>query len=160
MMTERVRTGIGLDFHRLEPGEDLILGGVSFDHPRGTVAHSDGDVLVHAICDAILGAAGFGDIGKVFPDDDPAYKDISSLKLLEEVVKMISNKGFVTGNVDATLILESPGINSKRKKMIQKIEQVVDAPVNLKATTTEKMGFIGQGEGIGAQAIALIRSEK
>ncbi len=159
-MTEEIRTGIGLDFHRLKPGEGLILGGVSFDHPRGTVAHSDGDVLVHAICDAILGAAGLGDIGKVFPDDDPAYKDISSLKLLEEVVKMISHEGFVTGNVDATLILESPGINSKRGKMIQKIEQVVDAPVNLKATTTEKMGFIGQEEGIGAQAVALIRSEK
>ena len=159
-MTEGMRTGIGLDFHRLEPGEDLVLGGVKFDHPLGTVAHSDGDVLVHAVCDAILGAAGLGDIGKVFPDDDPEYKDISSLKLLEEVVRMVSSEGFVTGNVDATLILESPNISSERDKMVGKMEKVVDAPVNLKATTTEKMGFIGQGEGIGAQAIALIRKHQ
>jgi len=159
-MTEEIKTGIGLDFHRLEPGEDLVLGGVRFDHPLGTVAHSDGDVLVHAVCDAILGAAGLGDIGKVFPDDNPAYKDISSLKLLEEVVRMVSSEGFVTGNVDATLILESPNINSKRDRMIEEIKQVVSAPVNLKATTTEKMGFIGQGEGIGAQAIALIREKQ
>lgn len=159
-MTDEIRTGIGLDFHRLKPGEDLVLGGVKFDHPVGTVAHSDGDVLVHAICDAILGAAGLGDIGKVFPDDDPEYKDISSLKLLEEVVRMVSSEGFATGNVDATLILESPNVSSKREKMIGEIEKVVNAPVNLKATTAENMGFIGQGDGIGAQAIALIRSDQ
>ncbi len=156
-MSREVRTGIGLDFHRLRPGESLVLGGVEFNHPKGIVAHSDGDVLVHAVCDAVLGAAGLGDIGQVFPDDDPAYEDVSSLKLLEEVVDMIESEGFGPGNVDSTLILETPGINSRRREMEENIEAVLDAPVNLKATTTEGMGFIGEEKGIGAQATALLR---
>lgn len=158
-MIDEVRTGIGLDFHRLTPGESLVLGGVEFDYPKGTVAHSDGDVLVHAVCDALLGAAGLGDIGKVFPDDDPAYKNVSSLKLLKKVVEMVASEGFRPGNVDTTLILEAPGISSRREEMEENIETILEAPVNLKATTAENMGFIGQEKGIGAQAIALLRGE-
>ncbi|MFP4508247.1 MAG: 2-C-methyl-D-erythritol 2,4-cyclodiphosphate synthase [Candidatus Acetothermia bacterium] len=155
-MTDEMRTGIGLDFHRLSPGESLVLGGAEFDYPKGTVAHSDGDVLVHAVCDAVLGAVGLGDIGEVFPDDDPAYKDVSSLKLLEEVTEMAASEGFRPINVDTTLILQSPGVNSRRKEIEENVERVLGAPVNLKATTTESMGFIGEEKGIGAQAIALL----
>lgn len=155
-MANPIRVGLGLDFHKLKLGESLILGGVEYDFPKGTIAFSDGDVLVHAICDAILGAAGLGDIGVHFPDDDPAYHNISSLKLLNKVVEKIAESGYRVRNVDSTLVLQEPSISSRRERMVENIERIVDAPVNIKATTTEKLGFIGSGNGVGAQAIAAI----
>ncbi len=156
-MTDGLRAGIGLDFHRLVEGESLVLGGVSYDHPRGTVAHSDGDVLVHSICDAILGAAALGDIGTHFPEDDPDYEGISSLKLLERVMEMVSGAGFDLENVDSTLIIQSPAVGERAEEMARNIEDITGAPVNVKATTTERMGFIGAEEGVGAQAVATLR---
>ncbi|MFB6291163.1 MAG: 2-C-methyl-D-erythritol 2,4-cyclodiphosphate synthase [Candidatus Bipolaricaulia bacterium] len=155
-MTKRTRMGLGLDFHRLEEGESLVLGGVEYDHVSGTVAHSDGDVLVHAICDAMLGAAALGDIGAHFPDDDPAYEGISSLKLLEEVLAKITSRKYELGNVDSTLIIQDPKLGEGRKEMKDNLEQILKAPVNVKATTTEHLGFIGRKEGVGAQAIATL----
>lgn len=152
------RVGIGLDFHRLEEGESLILGGVEYDHAAGTLAHSDGDVLVHAICDAILGAAGLGDIGSHFPDDDPAYEGISSVKLLKKVLNKVTSKGYEVVNVDSTLIIQEPKLGQGREEMVEKLRDVVGAPVNVKATTTEKLGFIGREEGVGAQAVATLSS--
>lgn len=150
------RSGVGLDFHRLKEGESLILGGVEYDHPDGTVAHSDGDVLVHAICDAILGAAALGDIGSHFPDDDPAYEGISSLELLEEVLEKVEAEGYEPINVDSTLIIQEPKLGAGRKEMMEKLSGVIGVPVNVKATTTERLGFIGREEGVGAQAVATI----
>jgi len=153
------RVGIGIDVHRLKEGESLILGGVEYDHVSGTVAHSDGDVLVHAVCDAILGAAALGDIGSHFPDDDPAYEDVSSLKLLKKVLEKVKSLGFEPENVDTTLIIQEPKLGNGRKKMVENLERLVGAPVNVKATTTESLGFIGNEKGIGAQAIvSLIRT--
>lgn len=159
-MTDTTRAGIGLDFHRLEEGENLVLGGVEFDHHKGTVAHSDGDVLVHAICDAILGAASLGDIGAQFPDDDPAYKDISSMKLLKKVLEKVDVKGFKLLNVDSTLIIQEPKLGSSRVQMTENLEELLGVPVNVKATSTERMSFIGRGDGVGAQAIALLSKEE
>lgn len=157
-MAERTRVGIGLDFHRLRQGESLILGGVEYEHDAGTVAHSDGDVLVHAICDAILGAAALGDIGSHFPDDDPAYEGVSSLKLLEKVMEKVTSRGYELENVDSTLMIQEPKLGKGREKMVETLEKLIDAPVNVKATTTEKLGFIGRGEGVGAQAVATLVS--
>jgi len=157
-MNESIRVGTGLDFHRLAPGESLIIGGVRYDYHLGTIAHSDGDVLVHAICDAILGAAAMGDIGTNFPDDDPSFKDISSIELLKRVMTRVVNGGYTVLNVDSTVMLQSPSIGPNREEMVENISAVVDAPVNLKATTTESMGFIGEEKGIGAQAVAALRS--
>ena len=150
------RVGIGLDFHRLAEGESLVLGGVEYDHPSGTVAHSDGDVLVHAICDALLGGAALGDIGSHFPDDDPAYRGVSSINLLEKVLEKITSRGFELVNVDSTLIIQEPRLGEGRKKMVETLEEVLGVPVNVKATTTERLGFIGQEQGIGAQAVATL----
>lgn len=155
-MSEKVRVGLGLDFHLLEPGESLIIGGIEFDYPLGTVAHSDGDVLLHAVCDAVLGAAGLGDIGQNFPDSDPEYKDISSLELLQRVRDKIEAEGYRVNNVDTTLIIQKPKIGARREEMVGKISGVVNAPVNVKATTTEGLGFIGAEEGVGAQAVAAL----
>src|SRR6056297_176380 len=155
-MANPIRVGLGLDFHKLKRGESLILGGVEYDFPKGTVAFSDGDVLIHAICDAILGAAGLGDIGVHFPDNDPAYHNISSLKLLSKVVKKIAGAGYKVRNVDSTLVLQEPNVSSRREEMVENIERIVSAPVNIKATTPEKMGFIGSGDGVGGQAIAAV----
>lgn len=159
-MTDTPRAGIGLDFHQLKEGESLVLGGVEFDHHKGTVAHSDGDVLVHAICDAILGAASLGDIGVQFPDDDPAYKDISSIKLLEKVMEKVGAKGFNLLNVDSTLIIQEPKLGSSRAQMTENLEELLGVPVNIKATSTERLGFIGKGDGVGAQAIAVLEKKE
>ncbi|MBS3813026.1 2-C-methyl-D-erythritol 2,4-cyclodiphosphate synthase [Candidatus Bipolaricaulota bacterium] len=158
-MNEEVRVGLGVDFHLLREGESLVLGGVEFDYHLGTVAHSDGDVLLHAICDALLGAASLGDIGENFPDDDPAYKDISSLELLRRVTDKLSEQGFQVVNVDSTLIIEKPRVGPERERMVEVISGVVSAPVNVKATTTEGLGFIGSEDGVGAQAVAALRRE-
>ncbi|MFB6214943.1 MAG: 2-C-methyl-D-erythritol 2,4-cyclodiphosphate synthase [Candidatus Bipolaricaulia bacterium] len=150
------RVGIGLDFHRLGEGESLILGGVEYDHATGTLAHSDGDVLVHAICDAILGAAALGDIGSHFPDDDPAYEGISSMELLGEVLEKVNSEGFEPVNVDSTLIIQEPKLGKGREEMVKKLREVICAPVNVKATTPERLGFVGREEGVGAQAVAAL----
>ncbi len=154
-----MRIGQGFDTHRFESGRKLVLGGVQIDHPRGLLGHSDADVLIHAIVDALLGAAGLGDIGMRFPDTDPAYKGISSLLLLEDVVSEIRKSGFSISNVDATILAQQPKIGLYRERIKNSLSQALGidpSRVNLKATTTEKMGFVGREEGIAAIAVALL----
>jgi 2-C-methyl-D-erythritol 2,4-cyclodiphosphate synthase len=155
-----IRIGQGIDFHRLEKGRKLWLGGVLIPSAAGTVAHSDGDVLLHALCDAMLGAAGLRDIGFYFPDSDPAYKDIDSRILLEKSFKMLKEKGFSIINADCTVCLESPKISAFIPEMKEKIAGILETGIDnvaVKATTTEKLGFTGRGEGVVALAIVLIQ---
>lgn len=155
-------TGIGYDVHKLTEGRKLILGGVEIPFERGLEAHSDGDVLVHAVMDALLGACGLGDIGIHFPDTDPAYKDVSSLKLLCEVRNIMESEGFVPLNVDAVVVAQAPRIAPHSDKMKENIAKALDlspARVNIKATTTEHLGFEGRGEGISAQAVASVKEK-
>ena len=156
-----MRTGIGFDFHRLVEGRELILGGILIPFGKGLIGHSDADVLVHAICDALLGAAGQGDIGLHFPDDDPQYRGISSLKLLQTTCQRLHRLGFRIVNVDTVVLAEAPKIAPYRQqmltRMLQSMPNVPDA-FNIKATTTEGCGMIGRGEGIGAMATVLIES--
>ena len=156
-----MRIGQGYDVHRLAPGLPLVLGGVVISHDQGLVAHSDGDVLLHAICDALLGAAGLGDIGLSFPDSDPAYRGISSRVLLVEVADQLRQRGFELENLDATIIAERPKLAPYKQQMAANI--AVDlgcepGQINIKATTTEGLGFTGEQLGIAAQAVCLIRS--
>lgn len=154
-----MKVGIGFDSHRLVEGRSLILGGVEIPNDRGLLGHSDADVLLHTICDAILGALGEGDIGGHFPDTDPAYKDISSMKLLMIVKELASKKGYIVNNIDTTVILEKPKLKGYVNKMIHNISQVLGVEedvINIKATTNEGMGFIGRGEGIAAFAVVSI----
>ncbi len=156
-----LRVGLGYDAHRLVEGRPLILGGVEIPHPRGLSGHSDADVLTHAIGDALLGAAGAGDLGTHFPDTDPAYRGISSLLLLERIVALVAEKGFRPVNVDATIVAQAPRLAPYLESMRGRLAPVLGlAPeaVNLKATTTEKMGFTGREEGIAAYAVVLIES--
>lgn len=152
-----MRVGMGYDVHKLTAGRPLILGGVTVPHTLGLLGHSDADVLVHAIMDALLGAAALGDIGKHFPDTDPVYKGASSIRLLEEVGRMIDEKLYVIGNIDATIIAQrpkmAPHIEQMRKNVAEALHIEVDQ-VNIKATTEEGLGFTGTGEGISSQAIA------
>jgi 2-C-methyl-D-erythritol 2,4-cyclodiphosphate synthase len=154
------RTGIGFDFHRLVEGRDLILGGVQIPYEKGLLGHSDADVLVHAICDALLGACGLDDIGVHFPDHDPAYKGVSSLELLGKTCALIGANGCRIVNVDAVVLAEAPKLTSFRRAMLDRILQAMamspPPALNLKATTTEGCGMIGRGEGIGAMATALV----
>jgi 2-C-methyl-D-erythritol 2,4-cyclodiphosphate synthase len=154
------RTGMGFDFHRLVEGRDLILGGVQIPHEKGLLGHSDADVLVHAVCDALLGAAGLGDIGIHFPDSDAAYRGISSLELLRRTCQLLDLNGFRIVNVDAVVLAEAPKVMPFRNEIRTRVLQAMAAsppPVfNLKATTTEGCGAVGRGEGIGAMATALI----
>ena len=153
------RIGHGFDVHQLVPGRALIIGGVKIDHPRGLLGHSDADVLLHAICDALLGAAGMGDIGKHFPDSDARYKGIDSRALLRQVAAKISAAGFTVGNVDATIIAQAPKMAPHISSMVANIaaDLGVDVSrVNVKATTTEQLGFTGRGEGIAAEAVCLL----
>lgn len=153
------RVGIGYDVHKIEEENELILGGVLIPFHKGTVAHSDGDVVIHAICDAILGAASLGDIGHFFPDNDDQYKDINSKILLKEVFKMIEKLGYSIVNVDVSIILEEPKLKDHLNKMkfeISKCINVSEEDINIKATTSEKLGFIGRGEGVACQAITLL----
>ena len=155
-----MRVGIGYDIHRLVTGRSLILGGVPIPHEKGLLGHSDADVLVHAICDALLGAAGLGDIGLHFPDTDPQYKDISSLKLLSKTCQMLAEKEFRILNLDTVIFAEAPKLESYRSEMqnaISKAMGIALEAVNIKATTTESLGVIGKGEGIGAMCVALIQ---
>ena len=154
-----MRIGIGIDFHRFVKGRGLIIGGVTIPYKLGLKGHSDADVLLHAICDAMLGACGLGDIGELFPDADPKFKDISSLKLLEDVNTFIRKKGYKVNNIDSVLICEAPKISSYKQEMKKKISEVLEIGidrVNIKATTAEGMGALGRKEGISAQAVALL----
>ncbi len=147
------RVGIGYDSHRLEAGESLILGGVEIDHDKGLAGHSDADVLTHAIIDALLGAAGLGDIGELFPPDDDQWKDADSIDLLRIVVGKLPGPAV---NVDATIICEEPQLGPYRAEMQARLGEALSAPVNVKATTNEGMGAIGRGEGIACTAAVLI----
>jgi len=156
-----MRIGCGYDVHRLVTGRPLILGGVEIAHEMGLLGHSDADVLLHAICDAILGALGEGDIGRHFPDSDPALQGISSLLLLERAAALMAEKGYRLGNLDATIIAQRPRLAPHIPAMRDKIAAacgVAPERINVKATTTEKLGFEGREEGIAAQAVALIRA--
>ncbi|MCQ2547596.1 MAG: 2-C-methyl-D-erythritol 4-phosphate cytidylyltransferase [Clostridia bacterium] len=153
------RVGTGFDVHQLVEGRDLILGGVKIGYEKGLLGHSDADVLLHAIMDALLGAAGLGDIGKHFPDSDDKYKGISSIKLLEHVAGLLKENGFTVGNIDGTLIAQAPKISPYVGEMVTNIAKALnidEKQVNIKGTTTEKLGFTGRGEGIAAEAVALI----
>lgn len=161
-MTERIhimRIGQGYDVHRLTEGRDLILGGVKIPYDKGLLGHSDADVLVHAVMDALLGAAALGDIGEHFPDTDPAYKGISSIELLRHVGKLLEENCYIIENIDATIIAQKPKLKEYRPQMVDNIAGALcieKSRVNVKATTEEGLGFTGNGEGISSQAITLL----
>jgi len=154
-----MRVGLGYDVHKLVEDRLLILGGVDIPFKKGLMGHSDADVLIHAICDALLGAAGLGDIGVHFPDTDSKYKDISSMKLLAKTFQMLKASGFSILNIDTVIFAEAPKLSTHRSAMQQNIASTLKldlTQINIKATTTEGLGTIGSGEGIGAMAVALI----
>lgn len=154
-----MRVGMGYDVHRLVEDRDLILGGVKIPYDKGLLGHSDADVLLHAIMDALLGAAALGDIGRHFPDTDPKYKGISSIKLLEHVGQLIEDKLYVIGNIDATIIAQRPKMAPHIEKMRENVAQALHIDIdqiNIKATTEEGLGFTGSGEGISSQAVACL----
>ena len=154
-----MRIGHGYDVHRLVEGRDLILGGVKIPYEKGLLGHSDADVLLHAVSDALLGAAGLGDIGRHFPDTDPQYKGADSLELLRQVYRKISEKGYRVGNIDVTMIAQKPKLKDYIPQMQANIAAAVEmAPdrVNVKATTEEKLGFTGTGEGMSCHAVCLL----
>ncbi len=154
------RVGIGYDVHRLEKGYSLIIGGVRIPFEKGLKGHSDADVLVHAICDAILGALALGDIGEHFPDSDERYRGISSLVLLSEVNEKIKASGYRVENVDSIVVAQKPKLSPYKFQMRKNIAEVLEIPVDrvsVKATTTEKLGFEGRGEGISAHAVVLLK---
>ena len=155
----RMRVGLGYDVHRLAPGESLWLGGILIPHEKGTVAHSDGDVLLHAICDALLGAIGAGDIGLHFPDTDPAFKNIDSKELLRITCEKVNDAGYALVNLDATIAAQRPRLRPFIPEMEACIARIIGAErgqINVKATTTEKLGFEGREEGISVQAVVLL----
>ena len=157
-----MRIGHGFDVHAFAEGRRLIIGGVEIPHDRGLLGHSDADVLIHAICDALLGAAGQGDIGRHFPDSDPRYKGIDSRELLRHVAGLLDAGGWRVGNVDATIIAQAPRmaphIPAMRERLAADLGISVEA-LNVKATTTEKLGFTGRGEGIAAESVCLIQAK-
>ena len=157
-----MRIGHGFDAHRFGEGDSVTIGGVSIPYTQGLIAHSDGDVLIHAICDAILGAMALGDIGKHFPDNDPAFKNIDSAELLKSVMQSASDKGYVVGNLDCTVIAQAPRLGAHIPAMQKKLAMLLNVEadaVNVKATTTEKMGYTGRGEGISAHAVVLMQPQ-
>lgn len=154
-----IRIGYGIDYHRLEDGIDFWMGGIKLEHHKGAVGHSDADVLLHAICDALLGALALGDIGTHFPDTDNKYKGIDSKILLAETYKIISEKGYKIINIDSTICLEAPKIKPYIPQMQQAISAILaisTSDISIKATTTEKLGFVGVGEGVVAHAVVLL----
>ena len=158
-----MRVGMGYDVHKLVEGRKLVLGGVEIPYERGLLGHSDADVAVHAIMDALLGAAALGDIGKHFPDTDPAYRGISSVKLLEHVAALLDENLFLVENIDATIIAQAPKMRPHIDQMRENIAKALGieaSQVNVKATTEEGLGFTGSGEGISAQAICLLTSPR
>lgn len=155
-----IRVGFGYDMHRLQEGRDLWIGGVKIDYPKGLYGHSDADVLIHAICDALLGAANLRDIGHNFPDNDKEFKDIDSKILLKRTVDLLHKKMFSIGNIDATVCAEEPKLNSfipEIQKILADILAIDIDNVSMKATTSERMGFVGRKEGITAYAVVLIQ---
>ncbi|MBS5652226.1 MAG: 2-C-methyl-D-erythritol 2,4-cyclodiphosphate synthase [Eubacterium sp.] len=155
-----MRIGMGYDVHKLVDNRKLILGGVEIEYEKGLLGHSDADVVVHAIMDALLGAAALGDIGKHFPDTDPKYKGISSIELLKHVGKLLKENGYVIGNIDATIICQRPKLAPYREEMVQNVAKALEIETNqvcIKATTEEGLGFTGEGKGISSQAIALLQ---
>ena len=155
-----MRVGLGYDVHRLADGRKLILGGIDIAFEKGLMGHSDADVLIHAICDALLGAAGLDDIGEHFPDNDPTYKNISSMHILRETAQMVLDKGFSITNIDAVIFAEGPKMSPYRQAMKASIAAAIKLDldrINIKATTTEGLGMIGRGEGIGAMCVVLIQ---
>jgi len=154
------RIGFGYDVHQLQPGIPFWLGGVNIPHEKGSLGHSDADVLIHAICDALLGAAALGDIGTHFPDTDPAYKGIASTVLLEKTGKLLEEQGYAVGNIDSTICLQIPKIKpfiSQMREAIAACLGIDTGAVSVKATTEEKLGFTGREEGVSAYAVALIQ---
>ena len=155
-----MRIGMGYDVHKLVENRKLILGGVEIEYEKGLLGHSDADVVVHAIMDALLGAAALGDIGKHFPDTDPKYKGISSIELLKHVGKLLKENGYVIGNIDSTIICQRPKLAPYREEMVQNVAKALEIETNqvcIKATTEEGLGFTGEGKGISSQAIALLQ---
>ena len=150
------RVGIGVDAHAFADGVPLVLGGALFDSPRGLAGHSDGDVITHALIDAVLGAAGLGDIGSLFPSDGSTPQGISSLDLLRDAVAQVRQAGYSVVNADCVLIGEEPRIAARRGELEQTLTGLVAAPVSVRATTTDRLGFTGRGEGLAAQAVALV----
>jgi 2-C-methyl-D-erythritol 2,4-cyclodiphosphate synthase len=153
------RVGIGVDAHAFADGVALVLGGVEFDSPRGLAGHSDGDVVTHALIDAVLGAAGLGDIGSLFPSDASTPKGISSLDLLADAVARVREAGYSVVNADCVLIGEEPRIADRRAEMESKLADLVGAAISVRATTTDRLGFTGRGDGLASMAVALVRAE-
>ncbi len=154
-----MRIGFGTDIHAFGPGDSVVIAGVRLPHSRGVLAHSDGDVALHALCDALLGAAGLGDIGLHFPDTDPKWKGADSRDLTRQVMALLAARGYVVANADLTILAEAPRIGRHRDEMrrtVARLLGVEDNQVNIKATTTEGLGFIGRGEGLAAQAAVLL----
>ena len=155
-----LRIGMGVDAHALEPGVPLVLGGVPFEAPRGLAGHSDGDVIAHALIDALLGAAGLGDIGTLFPPDDPELKGVSSVKLLREAYAQVTRAGYTLVNADVVFIGEAPRVGPVRGQMQAQLAAALDLDdptrISVRATTTDRLGFTGRGEGLAAQAVALL----
>jgi 2-C-methyl-D-erythritol 2,4-cyclodiphosphate synthase len=158
---DRIRIGQGIDFHRLESGHELWLGGIRIPSEKGAVAHSDGDVLLHAICDALLGAAGLNDIGHYFPDSEPEFRNIDSKILLKRTFRIIAREGYLVVNLDSTICLQQPRISEyipDMKNVIASILETHPENISIKATTTERLGFIGREDGIAALAVVLLKS--
>ena len=159
----KIRVGFGFDVHQLKEGRELWLGGIQLQHKKGALGHSDADVLIHAICDAVLGAAGLRDIGFHFPDTSAEYKGIDSKILLKRVVELLQKEGYSVGNIDCTLVLERPKINphiEMMRKTLAEILKIETGDIAIKATTNEKMGFVGREEGVCAYAVALLEKNK
>ncbi len=160
MMTD-FRVGFGYDSHRFAPDRTLVIGGIVIPYELGLAAHSDGDVLIHAVCDALLGAAGLRDIGTYFPDNDPTWKNVDSIKLLAKVVDLVTEKGWKVNNLDCTLILEKPKMKPHVEQIINRLAELLHIEIDrvaVKAKTNEKMGFTGAGEGIAATAaVSLVK---
>jgi 2-C-methyl-D-erythritol 2,4-cyclodiphosphate synthase len=155
----QIRVGFGYDVHQLAEGRKLIIGGVEIPHEKGPVAHSDGDVLIHALCDALLGAANLRDIGFHFPDHFAAYKDISSIVLLKRTMVLLQEHGYKVGNVDSTICLQRPKVKEVIPQMIDRLAEAMETDhsnISVKATTTERLGFVGEEKGIAAYAVVLI----
>lgn len=155
----RIRVGFGFDVHQLQEGRDLVIGGITIPHHKGALGHSDADALIHAICDALLGAAGLKDIGTYFPDTSSEFKGIDSTILLSRVVNLLQLEGYTIGNVDASLVLEKPRVKPHIDAMREKLATVMGisiGDISIKATTNEKMGYVGREEGVAAYAVTLI----
>ena len=158
----KIRVGMGYDVHQLKEGVDFWLGGIKIPHTKGSIGHSDADVLIHVICDALLGAANLRDIGYHFADTDPQFKGIDSKILLKDVMTLIGDKGYSIGNIDATICLQQPKVNPHipaMKKVLAEVMQIEEEDLSIKATTTEKLGFVGTEEGVAAYATVLISKD-